>query len=187
MLPTLLIAVSGVVLGTLAADYQPLGPGGDGGASFPHLPTGTGIRWVSQYLPQEELYVPPQRGTFALAGSIRNNGSFPVTVEAVSQPKASPLTAVGQVLYMGPSDRDFLQFRVHVLRDVTLGPGQMIEIGMPLRTMYCADRRAYTDAVFFLVKERFLVFTHMVGIPFIAGSAIVLNAPGAGSAGYTCP
>lgn len=186
MLPTLLVAASGAVLATLAASYQPLGPGGTGGGSFPHLPTGTGIRWVSAYPPQQQLYVPPQRGTFALAGSIRNNGSFPVTIEAVSQPAASPLTAAGRVLYMAPSDRDFLQFRVHVLRNLTLGPGQMIEIGMPLRTLYCADRRAYTDVVFFLVKERFGVFTHTVAIPFIDGSAIVLNAPG-GATGYTCP
>jgi len=40
--------------------------------------------------------------------------------------------------------------------------------------------------VFFLVKERFLVFTHTVAIPFIDGSAIVLNAPGDGGAGYIC-
>jgi hypothetical protein len=56
----------------------------------------------------------------------------------------------------------------------------------PLRTLYCANRRAYTDAVFFLVKERFLVFTHTVSIPFIDGSTIVLNAPG-GGASYSCP
>src|SRR5215468_5419840 len=106
----LLVALASMVLAILAATYQPLSAGGDGGGSFPHLPTGTGIRWVSKYLPAQELYVPPQHGTFALAGSIRNNGSFPVTIEAVSQPRISLLTAAGRVLYIGPSDQHFDHF-----------------------------------------------------------------------------
>src|SRR5262249_62144130 len=84
MLPTLLVAVAGAILAMLAAAYQPIGPGGTGGGSFPHLATGTGIRWVSAYLPQPELYVPPQHGTVALPGPVRNNGPVPGTNRARS-------------------------------------------------------------------------------------------------------
>ncbi len=61
--PPGVLAVAAAVLATLAASYQPLGPGGSGGGSFPGLPTGEGLRWLPGS--GQALYVPPQRGTFA--------------------------------------------------------------------------------------------------------------------------
>ena len=176
LVPLGVLAVAAAVLATLAANYQPLGPGGSGGGSFPGLPTGEGLRWLPGS--GDALYVPPQRGTFALAGSVYNDGSWPVTIVAVSQWPGSPFTAAGAAVYVSARDPNPLQPRVRVLRDVTLSPGQTIEVGMPLRTLYCADRRSYMDVPVFLVKERFFVFTRTVAIPLIDyDSPVVTNQP----------
>ena len=68
----------------------------------------------------------------------------------------------------------------HVLRDITLLPSQVIQIGMLLRMRYCADRRFYVDVSTFLLKERFTIFTRTVAMPFIGGSAVVMHGPGSG-------
>ncbi len=91
--PVLLLAIAASVLAVLAAHYQPLSDGGSGGGSFPGLPLGSGVRWVNG--PVEELYVPPQRGRFALSSFLVNYGSFPTTIEAVTQLPGSPLIAAG--------------------------------------------------------------------------------------------
>lgn len=177
--PVTVLAAAAAVVSVLAASYQPLVPGGSGGGSFPGLRTGTGLRWLSAYGPDPALYVPPQRGTFGLSGSVSNDGSLPITIVAVYQPPGSPLTAAGSVVYLSAQDPHPLQPRVRVLRDVTLGSGQAIEVGMPLRIEYCADRRSYIAAPVFLVEERFFVFTRTVAIPFIeVDSPVVTNAPG---------
>jgi hypothetical protein len=178
-----LIALAASILTLLAASYQPLRPGGAGGGSFPGLRTGAGIRWVSQYIPGgPELYVPTQRGPFALAGSVVNRGSFAVTIVGVRQPPGSPFTAAGPVRYLTSAEWNLANFTHpprYLLRDVTLAPGQGIMIGMPLRIEYCADRRSYAGGDVFLVTERFLGFTRTVPMPFVDyGRPVITNAPG---------
>jgi hypothetical protein len=178
-----LIAVAASVLTLLAASYQPLRPGGTGGGSFPGLRTGVGIRWVSQYVPNgPELYVPPQRRSFALAGSVVNGGSFAVTIVGVRQAPGSPFTAAGSARYLTDADWDLASLTHpprYLLRDVTLAPGQGIMIGMPLRIAYCADRRSYVGQDVFLVTEKFLGFTRTVPVPFLDyGRPVITNAQG---------
>jgi hypothetical protein len=191
--PVALIALAAAILALLAASYQPLQPGGAGGGSFPGLPTGVGIRWVSRYIPNgPELYVPTQRGPFALAGSVVNRGSFPVTIVGVSQQPGSPFSATGPPHYLTSAEWNLANFTHparHVLRDVRLAPGQEIMIGIPLRIAYCADRSSYVGEDVFLVTERFLGFTHTVPMPFVDyGRPVITNAPGGqpGEAGTFC-
>jgi hypothetical protein len=178
------VVVAAVAMsGLFAAGYQPLREGGAGGGSFPGLRTGAGIRWVSQYIAGgPELYVPPQRGAFALAGSVVNSGSFPVTIVGVSQVSGSPFTAAGSARYLTGAGWRLANLGRpvrHLLRDVTLAPGEGIMIGMPLRIAYCASRRSYTGEDVFVVKEKFLAFTHAVLIPFVDyGRPVITNAPG---------
>jgi hypothetical protein len=189
---TALIALAASILTLLAAGYQPLQRGNGGAASFPGLRTGAGIRWVSQYIPNGPyLYVPAQRGTFALAASVVNRGSFPVTIVGESQAPGSPFTAAGPARYLtdaamlanlSPPPR-------YLLRDITLAPGQGIMIGMPLRITYCANRRGYVGEDVFLVTERYLWFTHTVPVPFVDyGRPVITNAPGgqSGAPGTFC-
>ncbi len=175
--------VAVTVFALLAARYQPLREGGAGGGSFPGLRIGTGIRWVSQYIPGgPELYVPPQHGSFGLAGSVVNSGSFPVTIVGVGQVPGSPFTAAGPARYLtsaGWNRAELGRSVRHVLRNVTLAPGAGLMIGMPLRFAYCASRRSYAGEDVFIVTERFLGFTHAVLIPFVDyGRPVVTNAPG---------
>src|SRR5215469_15579256 len=178
------------VLTLLAARYQPLQPGGSGGGSFPGLHTAVGMHWVSKYIPMPsaELYVPPQREPFALAGSVVNSGSFAITIVAVRQTPISPFTAAGPARYLTSAEWNTAKSG-QVLRDVKLMPGRGIMIGMPLRITYCAYRRGYVGEDVFLVTERFLGFTHTVRMPFIDyGSPVVTNAPGGqpGTPGNFC-
>jgi len=175
--PVVLLAVAASVVALLAARYQPLSSGGSGGGSFPGLPLGVGIRWVNGS--PEDLYVPPQRGMFALSSSIVNNGSFPVTIEAVTQLPGSPLIPAGPVLYFVTALQNELQPAPgRVLQDVTLRPGQGIMIGMPLRTWRCAYRHENTGVASFLVRERFLIFTRTVALPVIGDGQVLMNTPG---------
>jgi hypothetical protein len=176
----------------LAASYQPLRPGSTGGGSFPGLPDGVGIRWVSQYIPNgPELYVPPQRGPFALAGSVVNSGSVTITIVGVQQAPGSPFAAAGPARYLtdDESNGNLTSFPRHDLRNVMLAPGQGLVIGMPLRIIFCASRTSYVGADVFLVTEKVLGFTHTVPIPFVAyGSPVVTNGSGdrPGPAGTFC-
>ena len=47
---------------------------------------------------------------------------------------------------------------------------------MPLRTRPCALQYGIVDVPPFPGQERFLLFTHMVVVPFIDGGQIVLNS-----------
>ena len=189
--PVALIALAVAILLPLAVTYQPLQPGGAGGITFPGLRTGTGIRWVSQYIPNGPyLFVPVQRRPFALTASVINLGSFPVTIGGVSQPPGSPFSSAGPVRYLTQADWNLAHPARDMLRDVTLASGQAIMIGMPLRIGYCADRRNYAGEDVFLVTVRFLGFTHTVPMPFVDyGRPVVTNAPGgqAGHPGTFCP
>jgi hypothetical protein len=181
--PIVLLAVAAFVLALLAAHYQPLISGGSGGGSFPGLPLGAGIRWVNGS--PEDLYVPPQRGMFALSSSIVNNGSFPVTIEAVTQLPGSPLIPAGPVLYFVATLHNELQLAPgRELRNLILRPGQEIMIGMPLRTWRCAYRHQNTAVASVLVRERFLTFTQAVALPVIgSGAQVLVNTPGGGRPG----
>src|SRR4051794_24598356 len=73
-----------VVLGELAAHYQPLRFGGGSGGDFPGLPTTVGARAVNTFGGMDgALYIPPQPGAFTVSESIGNAGSRPVTILAV--------------------------------------------------------------------------------------------------------
>jgi hypothetical protein len=175
--PVVLLAAAAGVLAVLAAHYQPLSAGGSGGGSFPGLPLGSGIRWVVGS--PENLYVPPQRGVFALSSSLDNNGSYPVTIEAVTQLPGSPFIAAGPVLYFVPTLHNELQRAPgRVLYNVTLRPGQEIWIGMPLRSRRCAYRHENAAVASLLVRERFLIFTRTVALPVIGdGAQVLTNTP----------
>jgi hypothetical protein len=177
--PVVLLATAAIVTVLLAAHYQPLSDGGAGGGSFPGLPEGAGIRWVDGP-PPGDLYVPPQRGTFALSFTMFNDGTYPVTIEAVTQQPGSPLIPAGPVLYFV----DTLQNEEKsapglVLHGLTLRPGQGILVGMPLRTSRCGYRHLMTIVTTVLVRERFLTFTRTVPVPIIGtGAQVLVNTPG---------
>jgi hypothetical protein len=48
---------------------------------------------------------------------------------------------------------------------------------MPLRMWPCGIRDGIDDISSFLVRERFLIFTHTVAVPFIEGGQIVTHFP----------
>src|SRR5215469_14009435 len=64
------------VLAAVASRYQPIGNGEDLGFAFPGLPAGQGFRVVNNLGGfHQDIYVPPQRRTFALVATIMNNGT----------------------------------------------------------------------------------------------------------------
>ena len=173
----LLVAAAATVLTMLAATYQPLVPGDVSGPNLiPGLPQAHGARWVNTFGPSlGDLYFPPQQGTFTVSASIRNAGTHAVTIESVSLPnQTATLFQAGPVQYA-------LGFRevtvAHVLRSVTLRPGDSIYIGIPVRSGPCGERSGWTWQDSFLVRERFLSFTHTVSLPFISdGRTLILHS-----------
>jgi hypothetical protein len=174
------LAAAVVTAVLLAAHYQPLTDGGAGGGSFPGLPLGAGIRWVDG-AGQEDLYVPPQRGTFALSFTLVNDGTHPVTIEAVTQQSGSPLIAAGPVLHFAETPQNEQKSAPgRVLDDLTLRPGQEVMVGMPLRTSRCGYRQLKTIVTTVLVRERFFIFTRTIPFPIIGntGDPVLVNTPG---------
>lgn len=173
-----LLTAAVVVLAVLAGTYQPVQFGGESGAGFPGLPTGTGIHFVNTFGGQQgELYVPPQAGIFTLKVSVYNTGPETVTIEAISilspQEQASeaqgtspwPLTPAGQVLWLPMSYRPDQAGNSVV--GLSLTPGQDVVVGIPLRMSgICYDPSGWTIPAAFYVKERFGFFTHWVAVPF---------------------
>jgi hypothetical protein len=90
LVAVVLAAVAVVVILAVAANrYQPVGYGSvsSGDEAFPGLPAGHGIRPVNDLGGfHEDMYIPPQRGTFSLFADIANNGTHPVTITAASLP-----------------------------------------------------------------------------------------------------
>jgi hypothetical protein len=185
------LSILGVLLGK-AAVYQPISWGGLQ-AQFPGMPTGVGIKGVNNFgLLGGDYYVPPQRGVFSFGALIVNNGSRPVIIEAVT-PSESPaddyaIWAAGPVLYttdMGTPGKP----RTHILRNVTVGPGLGIFIGIPLRTQPCGSTDGWVTDPAFYVKERFLFFTHTVALPWsMHGARLIMHNPGGkpGAPGTIC-
>src|SRR6266699_2799007 len=74
-----------------SADRQRRGPR----LRVPGLPAGRGFRVVNNLGGfHQDIYVPPQRGTFALVATITNNGTHPVTILSASPPQGSGLRAL---------------------------------------------------------------------------------------------
>jgi hypothetical protein len=178
------LAMLGVLLGK-AAVYQTLGRGGlvvD--AQFPGMPPGVGIKVVNNFaLLGGDYYVPPQSGEFSFGLSLENSGSWPVTIEAVTTSvspadSAYPVRLAGPVMYtadMGPPGTP----RTYVLRNLTLGPGQGIFIGIPFRTWPCGQADGWVTDPAFYVKEHFLFFTHTVAVPWsMNGAKLIMRLPG---------
>ena len=173
----LVIAAAATVLTMLAATYQPLVPGDLSGPNLiPGMPKAQGARWVNTFgASPGDLYFPPQQGTFTVSASIRNAGTHAVTIESISLPnQTATLFQAGPVQYA-------LGFRevtvAHVLRNVTLRPGDSIYIGIPVRSGPCGERSGWTWQDSFLVRERFLSFTHTVPLPFISdGRTLILHS-----------
>jgi hypothetical protein len=186
--PAVLAVLAGVaiVLTVLGAAYQPI-TYGDVWTNFPGLPTGTGIRPVNTFAQvRADYYVPPQRGEFSFFASIRNNGPRAVTILAVTLAPGSdgsPMRLAAPVRYSRPDDQGYGQSEVpsasRVLHQVTLGAGQEIFIGIPLRTWPCAQTDSWLTVPSFYVREHFLFFTHTVAIAWnMQGGELIMHAPG---------
>jgi hypothetical protein len=190
----LVLAVIGLLLGK-AAVYQPLSRGGLSlDAPFPGMPPGVGIKVVNNFaLLGGDYYVPPQRGEFSFGLSIANSGSRPITIEAVTtsaDPADStyPIRLAGPVLYTTDMGRPGTP-KTHILRNLALGPGQEIFIGIPLRTWPCGNNEGWVTDPAFYVKEHFLFFTHTVAVPWSAnGAKLIMHNPGGipGKTGTIC-
>src|SRR5580698_2543418 len=180
----LVLAVIGLLLG-IAAVYQPLSRGGLSlDAPFPGMPPGVGIKVVNNFaLLGGDYYVPPQRGEFSFGLSVRNSGSRPVTIEAVTTsvlPADStyPVRLAGPVLYTTDMGQPGTP-RTHVLRNLTLGPGQTIFIGIPLRMWPCGQTDGWDTDTAFYMKEHFLFFTHTIAVPWsMNGAKLIMRSPG---------
>jgi hypothetical protein len=174
------LALVGSVLLAKAAVYQPLGWGGDR-----FSPIGVGIRPVNQFGDYRyDYYVPPQRGTFTFVVSITNNGSRPIIIEGLSV-DAAAVRLAGPVFYTrafytgNTPVSNKLPSGSPVLHDVTLGAGKSIAVAIAMRTSPCATHDGWTSTPSFFVKERFLVFTHRVALPWSpAGGALIMHIPG---------
>jgi len=182
LLPPLALAIAAVtILSTLAATYQPVAFGAVSGANMiVGMQQGTGLRWVNRFGGSTgDIYVPPQRSTFTVSASITNTGTHAVTIESVSLPHYGgrywPFVPAGpahyNILRGGPQ-------HPHILRNVTLRPGDQMEIAFPVRATPCREKYGWTDLDHFLVRERFLFFTHTVSLPFIwGGGRLIMHTP----------
>lgn len=178
------LGVLAVLLG-MAAVYQPLDRGGLAvDAPFPGMPPGIGIKVVNNFgLLGGDYYVPPQRGEFSFGLSIRNSGSRAVTIEAVTTSVSADdsthlVRLAGPVMYTTDMGRPGAP-RAHVLRNLSLGPGQGTFIGIPLRMSPCGQTTGWVTDPAFYVKEHFLFFTHTIAVPWsMFGAKLIMHDPG---------
>lgn len=178
-----LLAAAVIVLTVLAATYQPIQEGGLSGIGYPGMPSGTGLRFVNNFLnvSNGDTYIPPQRGVFTVTESFGNSGPEAVTIEAVTilspdeqaeETKGEapwPLTPAGAVHWRDEGAGPGLTQPTsgNSVVGLTLAPGQDIAIGIPLRISEpCYEPDSSTGADAFYVKVRYLSFTHWVAIPF---------------------
>lgn len=160
-----------VTVAILAGTYQPLTFGSTGNSAelYPGLPAGAGIHPVNNFGGvSEDIYIPPQRGTFSLFVDIYNNGTYAVTIQAVTVPR--PLTSAGPVRCSRPpggNGAPIPPLASHDLHDVRLGPGQEIYVGIPVPTWPCTQIDSFATALpSFYVMERFAFFTHTAALPW---------------------
>jgi hypothetical protein len=182
---TVIIAASASILLTLADDYRPLEYGLDwsGGLSYPGLPAGHGIRIINNFGGiREDIYVPPQRGTFYLSASVMNTGSRAVIIEKVSLPRFSKLVPAGPVRYarQGRPNTSGIPPARRILHNVKLGPYQQIHIAIPVHSWPCAKTRnsGWSVVPRFYVSYRFLFFHHVAALPWgFKDDIIIMHAP----------
>jgi hypothetical protein len=196
LVAVVLAAVAVVVILAVAANrYQPLGYGsvGSGDEAFPGLPAGHGIRPVNDLGGfHQDMYIPPQRGTFSLFADIANNGTHPVTITAASWPALSPFTLAGPVRYSMPGmggSNVISPPDSRVLREVVLRPGQEVFLGFPVRMWPCSFDQGWEAVTDFYVKVHYLMFTHTVAVPWgMLGDSLLVRSPYGrpGRKGVTC-
>jgi len=182
----LTVGLAGVALAIIAAvasRYQPIGNGEDLSFAFPGLPAGKGFRAVNNLGGfHQDIYVPPQRGTFALVATIMNNGTHPVTIVSASPPQGSGLWPAGTIRYSTPGMGGSNQIpppTSRVLRNVVLAPGQEMFIGFPMKMWPCAPPGGWQGIPTFTVVTRYLFFTHTVDLPwFIFDDSVIMRIPG---------
>jgi hypothetical protein len=124
--------------------------------------------------------------------SIGNSGAEAVTIEAVTilppdqvgVPGTQwPLTPAGAVLYR--NERGPLAAKGSPVNGLSLGPGQTILVGIPVRMSGPCYASGWTGINVFYVKERFLALTHWVAIPL--GTPLMFHGPESPGAGSICP
>jgi len=172
------------VLGTRAAPISiSYGNTGNSAELYPGIHPGRGIHPVNDFGGfHEDIYIPPQNGTFSLFAAVANNGTGPVTVESVSLPADSPISLAAPVRYSTPGMGGSNQIpppTSRVLHDVVLRPGQEMFVGFPVRMWPCAQKDVWTGISTFLVHVRNAQVTRTVAVPWgNLGDALIVHAPG---------
>jgi hypothetical protein len=189
-----LACVTLTVLAVIASRYQPVIYGSTWGPSFPGIPAAKGIRLVNTFGElHEDLYIPPQRGTFGLFGDITNNGTHPVTIVSVRVPSGGPLVPAGPVRYstpaMGSAGGPIPPSVSRVLHNVVLQPGQEMFLGFPIWMWPCTRKQGWESLDSFRVKIKYMMFTHTVSVPWgMHDDSLIIRGPGGkpGQKGVTC-
>ncbi|HUZ36864.1 MAG TPA: hypothetical protein VMV17_11090 [Streptosporangiaceae bacterium] len=195
MLAAGLACAAGVIVAVVASRYRPVGYGSlsSGSEAFPGLPAGRGIHPVNNLGGfHEDIYIPPQRGTFSLFADIANTGTHPVTIVSASLGQISPFFLSALVRYsmagMGGSDQIPPPVS-RVLHDVVLRPGQQMFLGFPVHMWPCTTSQGWEGISSFYVRVRYLVFTHTVAVPWgMRGDSLLVRSPGGrpGQKGVVC-
>ena len=199
-----LLAMAVIVLAVLAATYQPVQFGGAWGGTFPGMAAGVGIRDVNTFGGTTgQTYIPPQSGVFTITESIYNPGPEAVTIEAVSilSPQQQAQAAAGIIPWpVVPARPVHWMLEWHSphypgpvsgtsVTGVSLGPGQAITLGIPLRMRSaCYITGSWTSIDAFYVEDGFLAFTHWVAVQ--VQSPLLLRQPddvGVPAKDLTCP
>jgi hypothetical protein len=177
----------------MASRYQPVGYGSVGFTSFPGIPAAKHIRAVNNFGGfHEDLYIPPQRGTFGLFAAIRNNGTHPITIVSARIPREGPLQLAGPVRYSMPGmggSQAIPPPTSRVLHSVVLPPDQEMYLGFPVWMWLCTSHQGYEGLGSFHVKVKYLMFTHTVALPWgLDGDSLIVSGPGGkpGQKGVTC-
>jgi len=182
----LIVAAAASVVLSLADAYRPLAFGEDSttALAYPGLPAGHGIRTVNTFGGiREDIYIPPQRGTFYLFVSVMNAGSRSVIIENVSLPKESALTVAGPVRYARPGSGNGklgVPPARRVLHNVGLAPGREILLAIPVRSWPCWTRAfpGFFTVPSFDVSYRFLFFHHVAALPWgMHNDMLIMHAP----------
>jgi hypothetical protein len=164
----LAFAVVGVLLGK-AAVYQPLGWGGLDGpfracrqasASQGSQQLRTSRRRLLRAAPARRVFLRRFDREQRLAARDYRGGNHVAPADG-----SYPVRLAGPVLYTTDMGRLGAP-QTHALRNLTLGPGQGIFIGIPLRMQPCGQADGWSTDAAFYAKEHFLFFTHTVPIPW---------------------
>jgi hypothetical protein len=155
-------------------------------------PTGAGLRAVNTFAHyREDIYVPPQRGTFVIFTTIRNAGSRPVRIGKLTlQADGTPRLA-GPVRYSHRFLQPQLAALRHlpILRNVTLPAGGGLFLAIPLQTSPCASKGGWRIDPSFYLTERSMLFTRTVALPWTMNGGALIMRPSAGrrpSSGSFC-